>query len=96
MNIFHLILLAIVTINNIKVVLNLSGYLRKDDKTLVKKEDLDYFYGKSYFDGKDGVQVKKEYFRKLIFDSMDIMFTTKYGDPKYHQMKHLLSPNLKQ
>ena len=26
---------------NVKVLLNLSGYLRKDDKTLVKKEDLD-------------------------------------------------------
>ena len=35
--------------NNVKVVLDLSGYLRKDDKTLVKKEDLDYFWGKKLF-----------------------------------------------
>ena len=31
--------------NYVKVALNLSGYLRKDDKTLVKKEDLNYFLG---------------------------------------------------
>ena len=42
--------------NNVKKLLNLSGYLRKDDKTLVKKEDLDYFHGKNYFDGDDGTQ----------------------------------------
>ena len=42
--------------NNVKVVLDLSGYLRKDDKTLLKKEDLDYFGGKNYFDGDDGTQ----------------------------------------
>ena len=56
--------------NNVKAMLDLSGYLRKDDKILVKKEDLDYFYGKIYFDGDDGAQnylvfqVKKEYLKK--------------------------------
>ena len=39
--------------NNVKVVLDLSGYLKKDDKTLAKKEDLDYFFCKTYFDGGD-------------------------------------------
>ena len=63
--------------NNVKVVLDFSAYLRK--KTLVEKEDLDYFYGKSYFDGEDGVQnylvfqVKKEYFKQQLFDSIAIV-----------------------
>ena len=59
--------------NNVKVVLNLRGYLRIDDKTLAKKKDLDYFWGKNYFDGDDGAQnylvfqVKTEYFKKIVF-----------------------------
>ena len=71
--------------NNVKAMLDLSGYLRKDDKILVKKEDLDYFYGKIYFDGDDGAQnylvfqVKKEYlkkkknFKQQLFDSIGIV-----------------------
>ena len=70
--------------NNVKAMLDLSGYLRKYDKTLVKKEDLDYFYGKIYFDGDDGAQnylvfqvkkeyLKKKYFKQQFFDSIGIV-----------------------
>ena len=51
--------------SNVKVILDLIGYLRKDDK-MAKKED--YFWGKNYFDGDDGAQnhlvfqVKKNFF----------------------------------
>ena len=61
--------------NNVKIVLDLRGYLRKDDKTLIKKKDLDYFQGKSYFDSNDCTQnylifrVRKKYFQGIDYSS---------------------------
>ena len=85
--------------NNVKVVLNLSGgYLRNDDKTLAKKEDLDYFLGKNCFDGDDGAQyylifqVKKNILKNKILSTAPLvllLFMIKHGDQKAHQIKNL-------
>ena len=51
--------------------LDLSGYVKETDSSLVKKEDLSYFWGKNYFDGNDGTQnylvfqVAKKYFKRV-------------------------------
>ena len=83
--------------NNVKVVLDLNGYLRKDGKTLVKKEDLDYLLGKNYFGGDDGAQnylvfrVKKNILNNSFLTALLVLvFTIKYGDQMKIQMKYLV------
>ena len=49
--------------NNIKVVLDLKGYVKETDSNLVKKADLSYFWGKnSYREHSLVFEVKGEYF----------------------------------
>ena len=61
--------------SSIKVVLDLSGYVKETHSDVVKKKDLSYFWDKNYFDSNDGSQnylvfkVKKEYFDRTDFTS---------------------------
>ena len=87
--------------NNIKVVLDLSGYVKETDNDLVKKEEFSYFWGNNYFDSNDGTQnylvfqVAKTYFKRVSSGdvpviSYDIWTSTGLSDKGFVTTKDII------